>query len=275
MKRIIVPVDFSPYSENAFLTASKIAARGDASIACVNVINSELDWKKLSESEKAKHQQIIDLEAEATDKLKSFIIDHKVKSTPIEAVVEVGVPAQVLVDLAEKQKADMIVIGAYGKGYEEGKFIGSTTQKVMRQADCPVLAVKKVLDGRAMKKMVFASLFNESSRPAFTRMKPLIKTIGASVYFLYINTPEKFTDSARAEKLMRNYATGQEDLIIHRHIYNHDEAEKGIVAFAEEEKAGIIGIASNVRKSNASYQIGVTDTVLFKTDIPVLSVKFE
>lgn len=275
MKRIIVPVDFSPYSENAFLSASKIAARGDATITCINAITSELDWKNLSATEKAKHQEILDLEAEAKDKLKLFITTHKVKSTPIEAVVEVGVPGQVLVDLAEKQKADLIVIGAYGKGYEEGKFIGSTTQKVMRQANCPVLAVKKVMDGRAMKKMVFASLFNEASRPAFTRMKPLIKTIGASVYFLYINTPAKFTDSARAEKLMRSYAAGQEDLIIHRHIYNHEEAEKGIVAFAEEENAGIIGIASNVRKSSASYQIGVTDTVLFKTDIPVLSVKFE
>ncbi|SEJ77001.1 Nucleotide-binding universal stress protein, UspA family [Cyclobacterium xiamenense] len=275
MKRIIVPVDFSPYSENAFLTASKIAAKGDASITCVNAITSELDWKHLSEAEKAKYTEIVDLEAEAKGKLKEFIATHKVKNTPIEAVVEVGMPAQVLVDLAERQKADLIVIGAYGKGYESGKFIGSTTQKVMREANCPVLAVKKVLDGRAMKKMVFASLFNEASRPAFTRMKPLIKTIGASVYFLFINTPDKFTDSARAETLMRNYASGQEDLIIHRHIYNHEEAEKGIVAYASEQNAGIIAIASNVRKSSASYQIGVTDTVLFKSDIPVLSVKFE
>ncbi|WP_375585785.1 universal stress protein [Cyclobacterium xiamenense] len=275
MKRIIVPVDFSPYSENAFLTASKIATRGDASITCVNVVTSDLDWKNLSESEKSKHTEILDLEAEAKDKLKAFIVTHKVKNTPIEAVVEVGVPDQVLVDLAERQKADLIVIGAYGKGYESGKFIGSTTQKVMRQANCPVLGVKKVLDGRAMKKMVFASLFNEASRPAFTRMKPLIKTIGASVYFLFINTPDKFTDSARAESLMRTYASGQEDLIIHRHIYNHEEAEKGIVAYASEQNAGIIAIASNVRKSNSSYQIGVTDTVLFKSDIPVLSVKFE
>jgi len=275
MKRIIVPVDFSPYSEIAFLSAAKIASKGDASISCVNVINSDLDWRKLSENEKSKYPEVLDLEAEAKDKLKSFISTHKVKSTPIEALVEVGVPNQVLAEIANKQKADLIVIGAYGKGYEEGKFIGSTTQKVMRNANCPVLAVKKVLDGRAMKKMVFASLFNEVSKPAFTRMKPLIKNIGASVYFLFVNTPSKFTDSGRAEEQMRQYATGQEDLIIHRHIFNHEEAEKGIVAFAEKEKAGIIGIASNVRKTNASYQIGVTDTVLYKTDIPVLSVKFE
>ncbi|MFC4874630.1 universal stress protein [Negadavirga shengliensis] len=275
MKRIVVPIDFSPYSEKAFLSAVKIAAKGDASITCINVVNTTVDWKNLSEKEKARHQEILDRQSEAIDKLKAFIIDHKVKHNPVEAVVEVGIPAHCIAETAKKQMADLIIIGAYGRGYEEGKFIGSTMQKVLRFADSPVLAVKRVVDRRAMKKMVFASLFNEDSRPAFVRMKPLIKSLGASVYFLYINTPSKFTNSGKAEELMRKYGSGNEDLIIHRHIYNHDEAEKGIIDFSENQKAGLIGIASNTRKSNSSYQIGVTETVLYKTEIPVLSVKFE
>lgn len=275
MKRIVVPIDFSPYSEHAFLSAVKIASKGDASITCVNAVNAALDWKNMSETDKRKHQDILDMEAEAKDKLNAFVKDHNIKNNPVEAVVEVGVPFQVLVDIAHKQMADLIVIGAYGKGHEPGKFIGSTSQKVMRHAKCPVLAVKKLVDGRAMKKMVFASLFNEDSRPAFTRMKPLIKRLGASVHYVFVNTPSKFTDSEQAESKMKSYASGNEDLVIHRHVYSHDEAEKGIVAFAENQKAGIIGIASSTRTSNSSYQIGVTDTVLFKTDIPVLSVKFD
>jgi hypothetical protein len=74
---------------------------------------------------------------------------------------------------------------------------------------------------------------------------------------------------------MSTYALGQEELLIHKHIYNHEEAEKGIIAFAEKEKAGIIAVASNLKKSSTAYQIGVTDTLLYKTDIPILSVKFE
>jgi hypothetical protein len=74
---------------------------------------------------------------------------------------------------------------------------------------------------------------------------------------------------------MLNYSFGQEEILIHKHIYNHEEVEKGIIAFAEKEKAGIIAIASNLRKSSTAYQIGVTDTLLYKTDIPILSVKFE
>ena len=172
MKRIIVPIDFSPYSENAFYSAAKVASKGDATITCLNVIQSDLDWNNLSTSEKIKNQEILDLEAEAKDKLKTFV-------------------------------ADLIVIGAYGKNREPGKFIGSTTQKVLRNAPCPVLAVQKIVDGRAMKKLVFASLFNEVSKPAFVRLKPFIKNIRTVVHFLFINTPEKFIDTGTAERHYR------------------------------------------------------------------------
>lgn len=275
MKRIIVPIDFSSYSENAFLSAMKIASKGNSSITCVNVVASTLDWSKLSSIEKLKYQEVLDLEAESKDKLKAFILDHKSPGIPVEGVVEVGIPNEEIIHLAEKQAADLIVIGAYGKGYIEGKFIGSTLQKVMRNAQCPVLAVKKLLNGNDLRKMAFASLFNEESKPAFTRMKPLIKHLRCTVHFLFVNTPEKFSASMESEHKMQKYAIGQEELIIHRHIYNHPEAENGIVEFATRNNIGFIAMASNKRKSANTYMIGATETVLFKSDIPVLSVKFE
>lgn len=210
MKRIIVPIDFSNYSENAFLSAMKIASKGNSSITCVNVVASTLNWSKLSSIEKSKYQEILDLEAESKDKLQAFILDRKSPGIPVEGVVEVGIPNDEIIHLAEKQAADLIVIGAYGKGYIEGKFIGSTLQKVMKNASCPVLAVKKLLNGNDLRKMAFASLFNEESKPAFTRMKPLIKQLRCAVHFLFINTPDKFISSMESEHKMQKYAIGQE-----------------------------------------------------------------
>ncbi|AFL86032.1 universal stress protein UspA-like protein [Belliella baltica DSM 15883] len=275
MKRIIVPIDFSSYSENAFLSAMKIASKGNSSITCVNVVASTLNWTILTDKEKSKHQDILDLEAESKDKLKAFILEHKSPGIPIEGVVNVGIPNEEIISLSEKHAANLIVIGAYGKGHIEGKFIGSTLQKVMRNSNCPVLAVKKLLNGNDLRKMAFASLFNEESKPAFTRMKPLIKQLRCAVHFLFVNTPEKFVTSKESEHKMQKYAIGQEELIIHKHIYNHHEAENGIVEFATRNNIGFIAMASNKRKSANTYMIGATETVLFKSDIPVLSVKFE
>ncbi|EOZ93723.1 UspA [Indibacter alkaliphilus LW1] len=273
MKRIIVPVDFSKYSENAFLTALKIADKTNSSITCVNAVPSHLDWKKLSQAKKAEHPNILDAEAEAKDKLKAFVLDHKLGGVPVETYVEVGFPFQVILDVSTMHNADLIVIGAYGKEHTNEKFLGSNLQKVLRESDCPVLAVKNAMDGNALRKVAFASMFDEDSRPAFTKMKAVLKDFKTSVHFLYVNTPSEFANSADAQSKMDKYAKGFEDLVIHKHIYNHKETENGIVEFAESHKMGFIGIASSNRKGKNSYMVGVTDTVLFKSELPVLSVK--
>jgi nucleotide-binding universal stress UspA family protein len=275
MKRIIVPIDFSSYSDFAFLSALKIAQKTQSSISCVNVVSTLLDWSHLSNDQKAKKSEVMDLEAEAKDKLKAFILDHKLHAVPVEAVVEIGVPQQVILEVAKKQKADLIVIGAYGADHIAGKFVGSTIQHILRNADCPVMAVKKTLSGNDLRKMVFASMFNEDSRPAFTKMKVVLKEFQTTTHFLFVNTPAHFVNSGIAESRMDAYAKGFEDLVIHKHVYCHAEPENGIVEFAKKRKIGFIGIASGNRKGMAAYQVGVTDTVLYKSEIAVLSVKIE
>ncbi|MBT0810840.1 universal stress protein [Litoribacter ruber] len=273
MKRIVVPIDFSQYAENAFKTAIKIASKGDASITCVNVVYSDMEWDRLSQGEKLKHPDLLDLYAEAEDKLKAFVMDHKAHDIPIEAVTLVGLPAERIVELAEKQAADLIVIGAYGKGYEPGNYIGGTIQRVLRHAHCPVLAVKKVMNLSDFKKFTFASLFTDESRPAFIKMQPILQTMGSSVHCLYVNTPENFIPNHKIERQMVHFINGNSGVPINRHIFNHAEVEKGIMDFSTSNNVGWIGVASNNRKSSAAYNIGVTETILFKSDTPVFSVK--
>lgn len=273
MKRIIVPIDFSPYSEWAFLSAVNIAEKTDASITCVNVVTANVDWKNISVKDWVNFPEIIDLEEEATEKLNAFVADHASSSVPVEAVVGVGVPYDVIIDMATQHKADLIVIGAYGKGFQEGHFIGSNLQKVIRLAACPVLAVKKVLDKSAMEKMAFASFFNQVSKPAFNKMLPLIREVGWSVDFLFINLKDRTTEPEEIMMKMATYDPLEEGLVITKNIYDHQEAEQGIVDYAEQNGIGWIGIASNSRKTNSSYSIGVTETLIYRMDIPVLSVK--
>lgn len=275
MKRIIVPIDFSSFSENAFLTALRLAEKTKSKITCINVVSTLLDWKFLSPQQKAQQQEILDLEAEAKEKMKEFLKNHRLHAVTVETAVEIGVPRQVIIDTADSLKADLIVIGAYGKDYQEGKVLGSNLQFILRNANCPVLAVKQVMSGNDLRKVVFASLFNESSKPAFAKLKQILKDFKSSVHFLMVNTPANFVDSITAESAMHAYAKGNEDLVIHHHVFSYPETENGIVAFAKSRNMGFIAIASGNRKGSAYYQVGVTDTVLFKTELPVLSVKID
>ncbi|MBS9525995.1 universal stress protein [Litoribacter ruber] len=272
MKRILVPIDFSSYSENALLSAVKIAAKGDAHITCLNVVNSPLDWASFSDEKRAQHHELLELEAESKEKLDTFVLEHAISTNPVETLVDIGLPSNKILENAKRLNVDLIVMGAYGKGHQPDKFLGSNLQKVIRQSVCPVLAVKSVVDSSSIRKIAFASIFSPDSKPAYLKLKPLVKFLEASLNFVYVNTPSKNSDSDKAMEAMNSFLVGEHDQIVHKHIFNAPEVEKGILQFSEMNQVGIIAIASSDRKAARSYQIGVTDTVLYKSDIPVLSV---
>ncbi|MDN3671271.1 universal stress protein [Echinicola jeungdonensis] len=211
-------------------------------IHCINVVETDLDWKHLTEKEKANHPDIQDLEDEANRKLNEFVDSHKAKYMDMIAVVRTGVVAEEIVHYSDEIAADLVVVGAYGKGYEEGKFIGSDFQKVLRKASGPVLAIKKAFEDSEFMEMVFASRFDDDSWPVFLKMRPLIKALDAKVHFLYVNTPDHFTPEDEAEKQMGKFAEGQDDIKIEKHIHDFAEVEKGIIDFSENKNIGIIGL---------------------------------
>jgi len=275
MKKIIVPIDFSMYSENALLSALKLAQKNNSSIICLTVIQAEINWDALSTEEKEKRIDILDCISEANDKLNQFIERHKNGKQTIEPLVVVGIPSEKITEYVDRLNADLVIIGAHGNQEKGIRFIGSTVQKVLRYANCPVLTVKKPISGNDLRKMAFASLFNNISINAFNKLKPIIKSLKSTAHFLYINTPNNFTNSHIAEQAMKRYAIGHEDLIIHKHIYNHDDPENGIIEFATVNNIGYIAIASNNRKNASSYHVGITETLIYKSDFPILSVKYE
>jgi nucleotide-binding universal stress UspA family protein len=275
MKNIIVPVDFSVYSENAFLSALKIASKSNSSIICLTIIMSELNWSALSQEEKNKQTEINDCIEEAKEKIKLFIEKHRQGRENVSSKVLVGIPCEKITESVDELNADLVVIGAHGNQEKGTRFIGSTLQKVLRNANCPVLTVKKPISGTDLRKMAFASLFNNISLNAFNQLKPIIKAMRSTVHFLYINTPHNFTHSKVADQAMKKYALGHEDLIIQKHIYNHDEPEAGIIEFSLFNNMGYVAIASNNRKNSSSYHVGITETLIYKSDLPILSVKYE
>jgi nucleotide-binding universal stress UspA family protein len=273
MKTIVVPFDFSEYSLAALQTAQRISAKNQAKIICVTVIPSEIDWDLLSEEAKAKHDELLREYDEAVEVLPGYIKSVAPAKSQIDQIVKIGVPNEQIVRVAEKSNADLIVIGAYGIGYTDGKFIGSTIQKVLRNASCPVLAVKHALDGNAFRKIAFATVFNSAGKTAFEKILPLAKAFKTSIHLLYVNTPAHFTSSAQSDIEMAEFGKGNEQFVIHRHVYNHEDAEQGIIEFCAQAGIHLVGLVSADRRHASSYVIGTTETLIFKSDLGILSIK--
>lgn len=273
MKTIVVPFDFSSYSVAALKTAHRISAKAGSKIICITVIPSEVDWDLLSENGKKKYPDLLQQRQEAMDVLPEFISSIAPAKSAIETVVRIGVPDELIVRLIDQSCADLVVLGAYGKGHAEGKFIGSTLQKVLRKATCPVLAVKKPLNGNDFRKLAFASRFNQESKQIFDQVKPFLKLFKPSIYLLYINTPANFMQTKQVEQGILNFKKGNEEMNFHREIYNHKDVEQGIIEFTESQKINWVMLVSAHREKSPAYQVGNTETIVFRSELAVFSVK--
>jgi nucleotide-binding universal stress UspA family protein len=274
MKKILVPFDFSSYSLAALKTAQKISSKSEAEILCVTVIPTEVDWDRLSDLAKKKHPELIEEFEEAVEVLPNHIHSIAPSNAPIRQIIRIGVPNELILRVIEEENPDLVVLGAYGKGYTEGNFIGSTLQKVLRKATCPVLAVKEALDGNDFRKVAFASDFSPKAKLAFDKIKPFIKLFKSSVHLLYVNVPAHFKATSEVTSGMNAFMKGNEELTIHHHIFNDSEIEKGMIAFAAAQHINWIILLSGDHSHAPAYQIGTTETLLFKSDLGVMSVKY-
>ena len=138
--RILAGVDFSSDSENAFQYALSLAKEFESELHLVHVITPP-DYKDFikinagNELYKALPDQVME---ELKDMLDEE--DH-IWCKPIFSILE-GQPYDEINKYALAHDTDLIVLGVRGHSIAETLFVGSTTDRVARQAPCPVLSVR-------------------------------------------------------------------------------------------------------------------------------------
>ena len=273
MKTILIPFDFSEYALAALQSAKKIAAKAPVQLISVTVIPSQIDWDLLPEKARKTYPDLQEELDETSARIPEYLKMMSFSKNEIQVIVKIGVPAEQILRVIDAHQVELVVLGAYGKGFTEGKFIGSTLQNVLRNAPCPVLVVKKPLDGNAFRKLAFASLFNGSSKKAFDSLIPFVKLFSASLHLVYVNTPEHFANTDEAERAMAAFSKGNEEIILHKHVVNNTNIVIGIHSFCVAKGIEVVALVSANRKGMPSYQIGTTETLIYNTDRAVLSIK--
>jgi nucleotide-binding universal stress UspA family protein len=273
MKNIIVPIDFSDYSERALEAAIYLAYKGEASLRLIHVVASDWDGNLLFEKEKQKHKQLMEQAQAAQTKLAGMIEQTKLAAIQVEQSVLFGYVHEQINQYARKKEADLIVTGAHDTGNKDNFYIGSILQKVLRMAPCPVLVIKNQVDTAQFSKLVFASEFDELAKPAFQQIKSLAKILGSSIHLLFVNTPTKFASTPKAYSLMNSFLTGMEGLPVHTHIFDAETIESGLESFVRTMNKCCLVLATHERKLLSLYLTGVTESMIHRLDSPLLSIK--
>ena len=136
-KNIVLAIDGSEYSHRAMEYARSLAERYEADLWLIHVFShtSDLlgyqDFEKLYAKRKSAGQAILD---DARKILGSTV--YKVHQELME-----GSEAEAILMVAEKQQADLIVMGTRGFGSVKGLLVGSVSRKVIHLSTCPVMVV--------------------------------------------------------------------------------------------------------------------------------------
>jgi len=139
LKRILVAYDFSDYSELALKYALSIAQEHQAELHLLNVLPpssltaSELSWEPVG-TENIYHK--------AAQRLQRAVPAEAHLWCRIRHVVSEGQPYGEILNYAEKNKIDLICVGAHGAGFGMRTLFGSNVDRVLRQASCPVLVAR-------------------------------------------------------------------------------------------------------------------------------------
>lgn len=272
MKNILIPVDFSVFSESAAKTGAYLAKKTGAELHLMHVANAPSDWNSMPVSSQQEYPEIEGRMVEAEIKLDKFASNPIFKGVVINTYVYAGMAYDQILQFIESYKMDLVIMGAHGAGETSGIFIGSTAQRVIRSSKCPVLSVKKDYNPKALKKILFPSDFEESTFSLLHIVHQFAEEVNANVDLLYVNTPAHFSDTESAESRMQKYIPSQNGVKFFPFIYNSTEKERGILNFSEKKNIDLIAMATHNRKGKPNYLLGVTETILFHSEIPVLSI---
>lgn len=139
LQRVLVPYDFSDYSELALKYALSFAQEYQAELHLLHVLpphivnEPELTWYPL-QGESAYHT--------AVRRLQRAVPSEAHLSCKIKHAVSQGHPYREVLNYAEKNAIDLISIGAHGAGFGMRALFGSNVDRVLRQAPCPVLVAR-------------------------------------------------------------------------------------------------------------------------------------
>ena len=141
--RILCPVDFSPSALQALGFALDLARQADGLVTLLHVV----EWLPEEEPRASAHFNVPEyrryMVEDAQQRLRDLVAEESRTWVDIDDAVVFGRAHREILRTAETKPADLIVMGAQGRGGVGLALFGSTTQQIVRGATCPVLTVRE------------------------------------------------------------------------------------------------------------------------------------
>lgn len=278
MKTILVPTDFSKHADWALRLAATVAAKANAKILLLHVVEHPG-----SNSFNVEGQ--ISVDAGWEDKLYTLKLIERARqqlaqltqnfpqgNIEIKTLLRMGNPFHAISTEVTEKGADLVVMGATGESDLDQLTYGSITDKAIRLLKCPVLTVSEDPGDKPFGNIVYATAMEEREQNFGFVVKRIQELFGATVHLVRVNTLADFRPDREVRPLMQKFT---DKLKLAKYTLNTPgdlDAETGISHFATHVSANLICMATHGYRGIRLLLSGsVAENVIRHTRKPVFT----
>ncbi|MEL7163454.1 MAG: universal stress protein [Bacteroidota bacterium] len=261
MKNLLVPIDFSEAADNALEYAKLLAIHFDAKLTLVHAHSAPRDPMRIGIASE-------ELFAEAESRLRRAAMTLRSIGLRVEEISRKGAVVATLKAVALKEKADLIVMGCQGKGYQPGKFMGSTTTTLMDEIDLPIMAVPHNFPPALPEQFVWATDLTppKSEKVLF----PLLRLIGIAKQELKVFHYQEGSREQALNPTLKERLTGVEYDLFSQSA-DGEKPEEAILEFVKMIKADVVTLIHRRVKWFSKLMVGSsTRKTVWTSPVPIL-----
>ena len=266
MKRILLPTDFSENANNAVRHAVQMYGDEEVTFVFFHTFftphTSPDASKEVVDSEREESMQRFD---QLINTLRS---DYPSFVLSFEKIFKYGYFENTVREVIDSLDVDLIVMGTQGASGLEEVLIGSSTANVIRDVDCPVLAIPEKSSYKTPEKIVFPLEPNSQSLEA--SIQPILDIAGkhdAEVLVLYIVQDDTSYDD---ETIEQSLATVNHSY----HTIEEENITEAIEEFVKDEQADFLAMITHDQKLfERLFQQSKTRKMVLHTNVPLLAMR--
>ncbi|MDI6778999.1 MAG: universal stress protein [Bacteroidota bacterium] len=142
LEKILVPIDFSDYSKNALKYAVPFAKQFGAEILLLYVVEPTIYPADFGFGQVGFPSIEEEMRKKGTEELEKLAANEIQDIVKWQIIIEMGKPFTEINRVAKEKNVDLIIIATHGHTGIEHVLFGSTAEKVVRKAPCPVLTIR-------------------------------------------------------------------------------------------------------------------------------------
>jgi nucleotide-binding universal stress UspA family protein len=229
-------------------------------------------------SEGEQYQKAVFFYKLAQQKFEAFLMKPYLQGLKVIPIIKHFKVFSEVNDVAKEKDADLIVMGSHGVSGIKEYFVGSNTERVVRNAEIPVLVIKHELANINFDQVLFATNFDEENIEPYVKASRLFKKLGSKMTLLYVNLPnENFKSSVEIEQKIAKFLTKAEGNLekLDSVAYHADyTVEQGILNYANKIGADLIAIPTHGRKGVTHFFAGsISEDIANHSELPVMTFK--